>query len=342
VPEPTLPHERFDTTPEEARRRLEVWREAISVLFDVRPAEPAAAEEPIVLDNWLLGPAVLTAGSGPGFSYERPLHAIARDGRDLLMIQIYQEGVCRIRRGAPEAVSAPGDLVISDLSRPIATEETAFRNVNLLLPRSLLAPLLREPDAQGGRILRRSHPLAALVGRQLEELVLQAPRLPVSQAVPVLSATAQLIAAALNGMSDSGTAAGVKVALACELRRYVDQHLSDRGLTPEALAGRFGLSRATVYRLFKADDGVHHYLQRRRLERARLTLISPAHRHRTIAEIGEAAGYVHARDFIRAFRREFIVSPGEQREQARSAGKVRLRRKEGQLPAWAQWVLRVG
>ena len=62
--------------------------------------------------------------------------------------------------------------------------------------------------------------------------------------------------------------------------------------------------------MFQSENGLARYVKRRRLERARIDLSSPSQRHRTIAEIGEAIGYLHAQDFIRAFRREFGTSPG--------------------------------
>jgi AraC-like DNA-binding protein len=334
----TIPYVRYDTTPHPPQRRLAAWREAIDVLFDVRPAEPAAAESPVVLDNWLLGEAVLAVGTGPGFSYHRAPRAIARDGRDLFMLQIYQAGQCRIVDGAPELVTEPGDLLVTDAASPIRTEETTFRNINLMVPRAMLAARLREPDAQGGRVLHRDLPLVALLRAHLSEIVRHAPSLPPAQAPDVLSATVQLVAAAINGGPDVGTTSGVQQVLVCQLRRYIAQHLHDRDLGPESLAARFGLSRATLYRLFEADGGVRRYVQRRRLDRARLDLADPAQHHRSIAEVGRTAGYCHAQDFTRAYRKEFAINPGAQRDHARAEARTRLGRAASERPIWVEWV----
>lgn len=337
----TLSATHFDTVSLPVQRRLEAWREAIGVLFEVHPAEPEASEAPVTLDSWQLGPAILTTGAGPGFSYHRSPRAVARDGLDLFMVQFYEAGRCRIVRGAPSATSEPGDLVVTDLARPMATEETAFRNISLLLPRSVLAPLLRSTDTQGGRVLQRDLPLVALVRQHLEQLVLQAPRLRRCEAIEVLDVTVRLIAVALNGSAGEDTAGAVTAALACQVRSFIEGHLGDLELAPEALAARFGLSRATIYRMFVNDGGVRRYVQRRRLMRARIDLIRPAQRHRTVAQIGAAAGYARAQDFARAYRREFGVSPGEEREQARQAGRELLARGNPDLPTWAQWVRRI-
>lgn len=342
APAGTLPYARFDTTVEAPKRRLEAFREAMSVMYDVQAIDEAAREAPVIVDSWQLDSSVLIAAQVPAYSYERSSHQIARDGRDLYQIQLYQAGHCHVLRGATEAMARPGDIMVTDLATPIFTAEPAFRHIDLLLPRALLAPLLDEPDAHGGRILSAKSPLVALLGSHLESLHRHAPHLPAERAAEVLRATAQLVASTMNGCPDERTEGGVQAALYSQLRRYINAHLSDPDLTPERLAHRFGVSRATVYRWFQPENGVARYVQRRRLERARLELCSPAQRHRTIAEIGKAAGYAHAQDFIRAFRREFGPSPKELREQARTIGRLRLLGKTPHLPAWSEWVRRIG
>src|SRR5262249_5422386 len=156
--------------------------------------------------------ALLLGAQVSAFSYERSPHMIARDGRDLYQIQLYQAGHSHVLRGATEAQAGPGDIMVTDLATPIYTEEPAFRHIDLLLPRALLAPLLRDPDAHGGRILSRRNPLVALLGNHLESLLIQAPRLPAEHAMDVLIATAQLAASAMNSSISEPTAGGVKAA----------------------------------------------------------------------------------------------------------------------------------
>ncbi len=336
-----LPHVRFDTTPLAPERRLAAFRDAWGALFELEPAEPDAAERPVVMDAWQLGGALLMTGGGPGFRLERTAGAIARDARDLFMLQMHLAGQCRILQGGPEMATEPGDLMLIDAAQPTAAMETGGSDICLLMPRPLLAPLLRQPDGHGRRVMPRDRPLVQLVRRHLTELAAEAPRLAEAHAPPLLQATLQLVAAAVNAEPGPDTAPGVRAALGGALRQHIEQALDDRTLDAAALAARFGLSRAGVYRLFEADGGVRRYIQQRRLERARRWLTDAAANHRTVAEIGAAAGYDHAQDFVRAYRRAFGITPGEQRDGARAEARRRLRPLPDERPTWSEWIRRV-
>jgi AraC-like DNA-binding protein len=340
APESRVPYELFDTTPELRARRYRVWREAIDVVFDVRPAEPDAAESPILLHNWLLGPAVLVTGGGGGFCYHRTPRAIARDGRDMLMVQFYQQGECRFVEVAPEAVARPGDLVVTDMAHPVRTQETAFLNINLFVPRPLLANMLRVPDTGGSRVFRGDDPLVGLARAHLQEVSRTVPRLPAAAANDVLSASLQLVAAAMNGAVNDQTVPGVRAELGVQMRRHIAAHLDDT-ISPEDLAVRFGVSRATVYRLFAVDGGVRRYMRRRRLLDARLALVDPGRRHLSVGLIGDRVGYAHPQDFVRAYRREFGLSPGAEREQARTEARSRPQTAPTSWQ-WVDWLRQLG
>ncbi|CAO3422334.1 helix-turn-helix domain-containing protein [Azospirillum doebereinerae] len=335
---PVLPHDSLDTADLPPERRLDALREAMGVLLDVVPTAPEEGTRPARFDAWLMGPALLAEVTCPSLRYTRSSGAIARDGRDCLMIQVYREGNSRVLDGAPESVVAPGDLMITDFAQPLATEETAIRNVSLLVPRDRLAPLLRDPDAHGGRRIAADRPLARLAGAHLLALAGEAPRLPVAEAEAVLGGTLQLLAAALNGEADATTIGGVRGSVVREIRAYVDAHIRDPDLGPERIMGAFQLPRSTLYRLFQPHGGIVRHIQRRRMQRALADLSSPLCNHRTVAEVGAAAGYAHQHDFIRAFRNAFGLTPGEVRSQARQDGRARWARGRGAPQPWVEWI----
>ena len=120
------------------------------------------------------------------------------------------------------------------------------------------------------------------------------------------------IAAAWRALDSLGTLpGGVEPSLAERLRNYVD------GLdgTPEVkeLAVRFGVSRATLHRVFSGSYGesLKSYMQGRRFQSA-CELLSG-----TSLDIGQVAlstGFRSAQYFCRAFKVRFGASPGEWRK----------------------------
>jgi AraC-like DNA-binding protein len=89
------------------------------------------------------------------------------------------------------------------------------------------------------------------------------------------------------------------------------------------IARRFGLSRASLYRLFEPEGGFASYVRSRRLHRAARLLTSPAHRHLRILDVALESHFASETSFTRSFRREFGLSPADLRASIDAHGIVR-------------------
>jgi AraC family transcriptional regulator len=97
---------------------------------------------------------------------------------------------------------------------------------------------------------------------------------------------------------------------ALQLRRlfdFVEAHI-DQPLTISTLAREAGASSSHLRRWFKQATGetVHHYVVRRRVERARLLLL---HDRLSVGEVALAAGFSHQSHMARWMRRELGYTP---------------------------------
>jgi AraC-like DNA-binding protein len=104
----------------------------------------------------------------------------------------------------------------------------------------------------------------------------------------------------------------VRGAVIMEIRRYIEQHIALTDLGPDHLCKMFGLSRASLYRLFEPIGGVTDYIRTRRLRAAFDMLANEG--KRTVGEIAYACGFADISAFSRAFRNQFGMSPSEVRE----------------------------
>jgi AraC-like DNA-binding protein len=92
--------------------------------------------------------------------------------------------------------------------------------------------------------------------------------------------------------------------------RFIETNLGDPALTPGKIATACGLSTRQLNRMFEAEhETVSRVVMRRRLERCRLDLLSPALTNRTVSEIAFSWGFNNLSHFSESFRRAYGQSP---------------------------------
>lgn len=100
--------------------------------------------------------------------------------------------------------------------------------------------------------------------------------------------------------------------------QFIDDHLHDRELTPQAIADRHNMSLRGLYTLFRDQPvSVAELIRRRRLARCHAELARPESNHHTIEAIAARWGFASATAFGRAFRNAYGITPGEHRAAAR-------------------------
>lgn len=105
--------------------------------------------------------------------------------------------------------------------------------------------------------------------------------------------------------------------------RFIEAHLGDPQLDPDAVAAALHVSRRTLYQSF-ADDGqgVAAMIRELRMRRADALLRDPGQRHRPISEIAAEVGLPGAAHFSRLFRDRFGESPRERRRLAAAPASI--------------------
>ena len=116
----------------------------------------------------------------------------------------------------------------------------------------------------------------------------------------------------------SGSADGDS--LLTRIRQRIEQQLSDRALTPDAIAMQVGVSTRLLQKLFGAEgETFTQYLRLRRLEHCRSDLANPLLLHLSISDICRRWGFSDAAHFSRAFRERYRRSPRAYRRESGEA-----------------------
>lgn len=90
---------------------------------------------------------------------------------------------------------------------------------------------------------------------------------------------------------------------------HIERHLSDPQLSTEQLLRNFGVSRASLYRMFERYNGVRNYIVSRRTVRAVLDMEAHQGERGAIRDAAERWGFSSHSNFNRTIRKVFDSSP---------------------------------
>ncbi len=289
--------------------------------MDICNVIPLTAEGDFQITNttMMTGNALLVDSRGTALEYDRTPAHIARGGLDHYHVTLCLEGEMWFGSGRREVTLHSGDIGLVDMAQPNRTVLTAadgarYRLMSLILPRALMAPRLAHPDSATTTLLPASHPHARLLASQFAALW-QPPAPEAGRPEAIIEAIADIMAAAAGGTADTERAEH-HLYLAM-IKRHIAQNL-ETALTTQELCRHFEISRASLYRLFEADGGLARYVQEQRLNRALMLLISPAARGERLINLAVDLQFASDSTFVRAFRRQFGVTPGEVRKLAKA------------------------
>ncbi|WP_168195390.1 helix-turn-helix domain-containing protein [Bradyrhizobium sp. NAS80.1] len=330
-----IPHSVLDTRGLPGKQLFALWQEHISRYYDLRTQKEHPHAYNVRADFWHLGNVLFADFRVPPQDWSRSRACIGRDGLDLFMIQILTTGWNGPRDSGGTA--RPGDILVCDMAQPTNRRGGDNHALTLFLPRNLLGSRLKAPDEHALRLLPAHDPLAALLRDHLLGFHARLSGIMLDQAQAVIPATVQLIAAAINGAVGEEQAGGIRLSMTDRICSYINAHILDPNLTPESIAGRFGMTRRNLGYLFESYGGVAAYVRRKRLSSIRVALGDPARKGQSIEAIAEAHGFKHYRSFALAFHKHIGLTPREVR--ARSLeGKALSSMSCDDLAEWAQWL----
>ena len=297
--------------------RYPLWKESISVIFDV---DWDSSNSPTDFDAQLvtahLGQLLLVETCSVGQDFDRTAPRIHQDGIDHCLIQIYLEGETRGLWGAHKHSTArPGDVLFLDAAQTVRSRVSPFRNLTLLVPRPLLIPHLGDPECHHGRTLPRDSTSGRLLGQHLCLLWDLLKTTPASEAQHIGLGLLDLVGRYFGGNPTDHMEQLPQTALALRetIRGYIEQALERPDLGVETLAHQFAVSRSSLYNLFKPLGGVSGYIQDRRLLRANARLLATDTKRVNITQLALGLGFKQTSHFSRAFREKFGYSPSEAR-----------------------------
>jgi AraC-like DNA-binding protein len=310
-----LPINVFDTSSLPPREQFPAWCESISPMFDARPideiAPPSFSGE---FEAYLAGPLVLGGTTFDRHHYGRDASRIRRDQLNHYHLNLHLSGGYLGRFGDHEVDVGSGDITLMDFGQPLVLQSQRSELLVIAIPREAIEFKIT-PANHHGLVLRGETGLGQLLGDHIRSLIARLPAMTADEATAAASGSIAMIAACFQ--PTAATFAHAKYTLLDSLRNRIRQHIALKlreGEIPSAdLCAEFGISRASLYRLFEPFGGVSAYVQNQRLSHVFTALMNPLQNHRTISAIAFEWGFSSETHFSRAFRKAFGVTPSDAR-----------------------------
>jgi AraC-like DNA-binding protein len=262
--------------------------------------------------GWRLDRTLLFLREYGGVRHSRG-ERIAQDGFDHFVLHHVVSGELLCGDGADALRIGPGETLVFDTSKAMASGARAVGLITVSLAREAARAAAGSLDGLHGRCIPADD--GALLSALLRAMVEQAPRLPPGAQHTVTRMLVDLLSVAIN---PAGTGARsdfhrLEYVRREAAQRLIEARLGDRDFSIGDITRETGVSRASLYRLFEAQGGVLRFIQLRRLQHLRDRLDDRAFDHRSLAELAPLSGFSGESHAGRLFKRVFGVSPGAYR-----------------------------
>lgn len=292
--------------------RLDIWRSILQPLYTVSLPDDASAEDfdGEIAIGAIADCTICTCASQPQI-LERNVATLRQNHWDHVLVQLNMRGGIVGDCGSRSLRAAEGDINLVDLGRPIRMRAERFSHLALIAPRDRLAD--ESGRSRHGQVFEKSQAMSQVIANHMRGIVDHAARLTAAEANDALNALFLMISSSSLRSADPAVQAAACASLRETACSYMERHLGDSTLDPNRVAKACRMSRATLYRLFTADDGVTAFLAARRLERAFDLLTRPNAERVRISAVAHRCGFKSDVHFSRAFRGRFGMTPSEAR-----------------------------
>lgn len=237
---------------------------------------------------------------------------------DFLWIGLMKAGTASLRHDGQELSWNEGDLIIYGGDQQYTC--TSQQRSDVIFFQIPLAPLRNSlPRDIVGELQHRNSnaALTSLIADILRSTCLHARQLE-AEGTNVIATLLTLLAGTLGvAAHDALATLGDRHTLWSRICRHIEHNLFRHDLTVSAVATAHGISHRYLNKIFAMHGWTAvGYIRRQRLERCRTALRNSSTSSCSITEIAFAHGFESSSSFTHAYKKEFGLTPGEDRRAA--------------------------
>lgn len=304
-----LPRLYYVTTGLDESNAFATWSAVISPLFEPRPCGPGKKTPTGSASGVIIGDLIIAKVAFNAQDFVRNEQRIQATP-DHLLLHLYVSGGFNGIVTRQQTTIGPGKVALIDLAHAVDTRAFASSTVTLIVPRKLLdgVPL----DTLKPRLDPFRNELLAAYMRSLHERSAQLTDADIEATVTeTVGFLKRILAPAPNDALTQQKNADETILTLAEAT--IRDNLALPDLSPDWLALKLDISRASLYRIFASHGGIMRYVQERRMLAVQAALSDPLETRR-LSRLAADLGFNSESHFSRSFRARFGVTAGAYRK----------------------------
>jgi AraC-like DNA-binding protein len=304
----------YVTTGLDTPNAFETWSAVISPLFEPRPCGPTRKTPTGSASGVIIGDIIIAKVTFNAQDFVRDAQRIQHTP-DHLLLHLYVSGGFNGLITGHKTTIGPGKVALIDLAYAVETRAFASSTVSLIVPRKLLA------DVPLDGLKPRLDPFRNdLLAAHIQSLLERSAQLTTDDIEATVANTVDFLKRLLAPTPDDSlieqrhTDENVLALTEAAIR----DNLALPELSPDWLAEKLDVSRASLYRFFADRGGIMRYVQERRLLAVQAALSDPLETRR-LSRLSADFGFKSEAHFSRSFRSRFGVTASLYRKMQRDA-----------------------
>lgn len=284
------------------------WIDTCRAIFGIAPINRSGARKDYISNSWFIDPMTVSHSFYYELAASHSKWHVEESGGQIHVLR-YALGRASFQSDGVPLECEQGAITLLDYGRPFSSLNTNNECHSFFIPYDAIN--YRPSDKPHALVYSGQSRIGQLIGREMDNILSQ---LQHGSATINHHDIRRFLGCIEVGMCPETASSSATALMRESLKRNVQQFIEDRLESPELNATlilqNFGVSRASLYRMFDADAGVRSYINHRRLVRAVSELAArPAHRGQ-IHQVSERWGFTSDSNFWRMVKREFGVAPG--------------------------------
>lgn len=287
---------------------LEVWVHACAGIFGVAPINKSDADKEYRVDSWFVDPITIVNSKFHATVTRHSNWHIEESGNQI-HVHRYALGRASVETAGIPIECETGAVTLLDYARPFTSVHTQNDSHSFFVPHEAIG--YRPSDDLHAPVYSVDSVMGHVIGQEMDNLLGQVQSgVSAIQPSDVQRFLGCVEVAMCPEKASRSARAYARASLKRSIQIFIEERLPHLDLCVSTVLQTFGVSRATLYRMFEAEDGVRNYIGQRRLFRAVTHLAENPLRRGQIHEVSERWGFSSDASFNRVVRREFGVAPG--------------------------------